>query len=171
MFEDHPYLPLHSHKAVADKALKDFVKATKALSLTFYVRYGTALGFWRDKQYIIYDNDIDIVVYANKNEWKQLVKYLEKLGFNHSLEIENAYAGWFERNRIMLDVENTTKKPPAPFKRFDKTSYGGIQFNLPHPIEKYLAYYYGDWKTPILRQNHKGFVPRTMSLTDFLQNK
>lgn len=129
------YIPMSSHKEVADAVLMEFVEIVKKLNLTFHLEYGVCLGFVRDGGYIEYDNDIDIVVHANDAEWMKLINTLGKHGFSGDSHIV--------KNKIMLDVGRTEKA-----QQFDSVTYEGVKFNVPHPVEEYLEQTYGeDWKT------------------------
>lgn len=127
----------------ADKVLNEYWDIADALKIETFLFEGTCLGFVRDGGYIIADNDIDVGILGSLEE---LTARLVKDGFEHKTD-------WCEKHRhflkysILLDVSY----PLHPWQlellhSFDKVTYKGRAYNVPHPVEDYLKQNYGDWR-------------------------
>jgi len=167
-------------KEIAFNNLKEFNEICKELVLPFLLDGGTCLGAYRDKDFCEDDeNDIDLTTFdefkalipalINKCEEKGFALYhywnLEELATQqvsfkkHNLKIDlmfkkfkNDFVWWtiFKGNKIA-----TYKKVPAIFyEKLQSINFKGIQFLIPHDIEEYLTYRYGDWKTPVHRSQY-----------------
>lgn len=160
------------HKTVITKSfnigkLRDFVDPQTILNETKYIKQpwwlsaGTALGFYRDGDFIKDDTDFDIGVLAHKGqqpieiptlqEFRRLMvgEYLIQQAFQDKrgviLDIyfyyEDVYPGKFFTISEMGGIIQT------PFETKNRqTKYGSFPF--PHPIEDYLEESYQNWKEP-----------------------
>lgn len=122
----------------------------------YYLSFGTALGFHRDKDFIPEDSDIDISLPADKinpedvvNIFKQyffLLRLAERGGKIHQ-------AAFQDDDGFIVDLQFFYKgisyceggrwEHKFKIKEID-TKYGTFPF--PEPIEKYLTDTYGNWK-------------------------
>ena len=68
-----------------------------------------------------------------------------KLGFTFQSDNHR-----FCRDNTWLDIfKGNYREGFLPFvETFDTVVYNNRTYNLPHPIEKYLEYKYGDWRAP-----------------------
>ena len=127
----------------ADKLLNEYWDIAKSLNIKTFLIYGTCLGFVRDGGYIEHDNDIDIGI----------------LGEIGKLEIKLSENGFIKKRRwpptnyhflkynILLDIyTGFPKSHQKYFQSFDKVTYKGRIYNVPHPVEEYLETLYGNWK-------------------------
>jgi len=127
----------------ADKTLNEYWDIAKSLKIKTFLAYGTCLGFVRDGGYIEYDNDIDVGI-------------LGEIGKLEIKLIENGFARkkrWppfnhhFPKYDILLDIHAAFPESHWKyFKSFDKMTYKGRIYNVPHPVEGYLETLYGNWK-------------------------
>lgn len=61
--------------------------------------------------------------------------------------------------RFYLNHEPITKAVSGKyFGEFGKLEFAGVEFNIPSPVEDYLKENYGDWRTPIHRDNWKWWL-------------
>ena len=137
----------------ADDILDTLHKVCAELDITYFVQAGTALGFFRDGDYIELDNDLDVGVISTPGKFKNLKESLEAEGF--TVDGMNHY--W--KHNILLDIRGGTDywgpepildKCVLPYtKQFDRVWYRNRYYNIPYPIEDHLACLYGpNWRTP-----------------------
>jgi len=133
---------------IADKLLNEYCNIAESLKIKTFLCFGTCLGFIRDDGYIKYDNDIDVGISRGINE---LGVKLEKNGF--IIKRSPCLKSWhFLKYKILLDIfTNFPESHWKYFQSFDKVTYKGKIYNVPHPVEKYLKTLYGNWKTRKLR--------------------
>jgi len=142
-----PHIEPSRLKKVADKVLEEFDDVAKSLNIKHFLVLGTCLGMVRDKGYIEGDHDIDLGLLCNEDELKTLYNKLIQRGFIHG---SNGTIGNFHlyKDNIMLDVyppPHGIRDQPF-FKTFNTISYNGRTYNVPHPVEDYLEYHYGNWR-------------------------
>lgn len=160
----HPYRFIPMNKNKAGKILQD---ANSKLS-NFWVSAGTALGLYRDKDFITGDTDIDIEMMGFKGIEKYIKKTLKYKLIRSVYYNKKIQQMAFTKNDILFDIyfyykegnkyinQNELGKMEFPCKYFDnleliQTKYGKLPF--PSPIEEYLKIRYGNWQTP---SNKKG---------------
>lgn len=139
----HPYREIDPFKIpeVADKLLNEYWDIAESLKIKTFLHYGTCLGFVRDGGYIIGDNDIDIGILARIEE---LAAKLVENGFVKRRSIQRSWH--FLKYGVLLDIYFNFPNRKY-FQSFDKVTYKGRAYNIPHPVEEYLKARYGDWKT------------------------
>lgn len=131
-------------KEEADKILKEWDNICKELNIEHYLLYGTCLGIVRDGGYIKGDNDIDVGVRCPEDTFLKLIERLSKSGF--TTKKADFFNKHFYKKEILLDIHKSS--PKSLTSLFDKVTYNGRVYNIPHPIEEYLKCRYGDWRTP-----------------------
>ena len=136
----------------ADKALFEFAEIADCLGTRWCLLLGTCLGMYRDGGYIEWDNDIDLGVIAPAEGLKELFTRLADQGFERGrtyLNPGNEANQHFRKNRVLLDIFfKFTDRQKRFLTSFDRVIYTGKSFNIPHPVEEYLAFEFGDWRTP-----------------------
>jgi phosphorylcholine metabolism protein LicD len=137
------------------------------LDVSWYLAFGTALGFYRDKDFIKGDTDIDIAILADKDtpfgeimdkfqEEYQLIRSVTKDGKIYQMcfqgydyfiidicffyRNDDVYESYCEGGKWedKVDTVSLTKEL--------QTKYGN--YPIPFHIEEYLTARYGDWQTP-----------------------
>lgn len=146
----------------------DLKTATNLLpGLKWFLGFGTALGFYREGDFIERDTDIDICILADdKTDYDEIIdrfgKYwnlVRTVDFD-GLPQQHAFQG---KDRFIIDLcyfhkdgdiyrsyceggkwEDDVRTIGRP--KLVKTIYG--HFFFPENMEKYLTSRYGDWRTP-----------------------
>lgn len=156
-------------------ALEDLLEVKQVfddLNLPLFLMYGTALGIYRDDQFLKSDHDIDLGTWGQKNKEKIWSK-LEPLGFykragKKDLEGQTDFLSIHTNRQVSFDIflfeeYNDEYKAfttpttccatlPKQFAKMEKIKFYGQTFLIPSPTEDYLTYFYGDWKD---RNNRK----------------
>jgi len=164
--------------------LLDFQQLMKHLKKDWWLDYGTALGAYRDKDFIANDNDIDIGVYAdNKIElmirgigiFSQAVSYWKiegftnkyryiKFGVHDKFDILVYYKmnkdNFYTVRKNVGPNKFACKEIPAKFlDELQEIDFKGMKVKVPNHIEEYLEYLYGaDWRTPKNESDKKKVV-------------
>jgi len=139
----HPYGNIDPFKIpdTADKLLNEYWDIAEALGIKTFLYFGSCLGFVRGDIYIIGDNDIDVGILSGLDE---LTAELVKNGFiNRRSYGKNRH---FLKYGMLLDIYFKFHDQKY-LQSFDKVTYKGRDYNVPHPVEEYLEARYGDWKT------------------------
>lgn len=139
------------YKEDADEVLFEFDNIVKDEGLEYFLIYGTCLGFYRDSDYVLGDNDIDVSVKCGVETRKKLFEKLERAEFMRYYTIganpsRNAH---FFKKDILIDIFFFLQEVHYSFLNLArKISYKGREFNVPAETEKYLEFLYGNWKVP-----------------------
>jgi len=140
----------------ADRALLSFKEVADKLGVEWCLFAGTALGFFRNKGYINWDNDIDIALTGGEAALDKVSTELYQIGFNIGRDCTNNDG---TRNRhlwggmetahdtesgILVDVFYTFTDTEKQFLHsFEAIDYKGRLFLIPRPIKRYLIETYG----------------------------
>lgn len=151
------------------------------LRVPFFLFLGTALGAYRDQCFCPGDeDDVDFGIHDKFfPRVKEIISAFKEAGF----EMKQAWVPkdevapeiCFTRGGCKIDLFFITsdkdrsywrfyQNPGATeyktkgisskyFDRFESVNFFDMDFNIPSPIEDYLEDNYGDWKTPIHRDN------------------
>lgn len=136
----------------------------------FFLIYGTALGAYRDGDFLPGDYDVDLGTFDNTH-FEEIRKDLEAEGFEigvcynvdtkeeipakmilserntrvdiyHFEKSEDEYVAW---------KHSFSKHPflsmPLKFKKLENVKFLGKKFLIPADTEEYLEFLYGDWKS------------------------
>jgi hypothetical protein len=166
----------------AKEALIDVYEVAKILDLQFFLVYGTALGVYREKNFIEHDYDIDLGIYLKDK--KKLIDVIKILvadkGFKvyKISELEESIGivrdnipvefGLFYKkgDNYLYDNEKVYNIPALYLNQLDKINFLDRTFYIPHDIENYLKYQYGkDWNIPIkdFHNPYKRYISRPLS--------
>lgn len=136
------------------------------VGVKFWLSNGTALGMIREGEFIKWDDDIDIDLYAEE----YVPVFGEILGriINGGYIVRPCYRGNTSKMSIFKDDGenikialgavyldgNSRRKlmrtyPKSFYEDFIWHTYQGVSFRIPGPPEDYLTYIYKDWKTPL----------------------
>jgi phosphorylcholine metabolism protein LicD len=157
-----------------EKALKNLVDADKIFK-NAWLDAGTALGAYREQDFISHDKDTDMAILAEDFDLKMVDKMIEK-GFSikHILgTIDNGLEISFIRDGVKLDlfvyyldgsqrvhsiyqwpkgwikgepiIQHLYFYPKELVEEFGRITFLGKRFLIPFNIEEYLKHRYGDW--------------------------
>lgn len=159
----HPYKNIDPFlmPEIADKLLNQYWGIAESLKIKTFLLEGTCLGFVRDGGYIIGDNDIDVGIL---NGLEELSKELVKNGFISKQSSQKSQH--FVKDDILLDIWSGFNNQKF-LQSFDKVTYNGREYDVPHPVEEYLKSFYGDWKIKKHRKIYKG----QLAISTFSLNK
>lgn len=162
------------NKALAQEFLFDMDDVFKKHNITYWLDCGTLLGAVRDKDFIEWDDDLDLATYTpiflNYPLWEQIVRDL----YSKSIEIHTTWGdSVFTLKKVKPGEEMTVdihvyKKvnneyqcamsdnlftfPEELFNSLDSILFKNRKFNIPYNSDNYLSLFYGsNWKEP-----HKG---------------
>lgn len=149
-------------KEKADKILHEFGDVCASLDIDFCVVFGTCLGFYRDKGYIIGDHDLDVMPMCSDKKFIELIKTLQQRGYVWRLGVSGMrWYGHAFKNDILLDIWREhndllgrldLKRLQTFFRSLDIIEYNGRTYKIPGPVVKYLEFLYGKgWVNPIRR--------------------
>lgn len=173
---------------VLDLAHNSFIKG----DIIYWLYAGTLLGFIRDNTFIKGDADIDLGVWAS--DILKVENLLIGVGFKKIHEFsykDNIYEERYEYNGVGVDIFYFEKKNKSTvtyqFNRnffyypvreehidddFDvliNKSFNGHIYKIPKEYEKILINTYGDWKTPLSRE--QGYEMFSASIHSHLRKK
>jgi len=152
MSDINPYSAAH----LADKMLEEFDDICRELDIPYCLVFGTCLGFYRDDSYISSDNDIDVKAIYINHDSSPLQQALIVHGFSPSgaPHFEDKH---YRKHGILLEVTELRRDGPVyiidayipsvddfRFTSFDHVTHGGRTYKVPHPIESYLVWQYGE---------------------------
>lgn len=156
----------------AKKNLLEVKKILDSLKVKFWFRGGTLLGAVRDKSFIPWDNDIDLMMLAKDwepsmleifkakgfprcNEWrwypnKVSAVRLKRRGIEVNVRLEYYYAPDDVYVCLAKSPNDHTTIIPVKFLRNDFfLEFLGQQFRVPNPPKKFILSHYGkNWRTP-----------------------
>jgi len=157
-----------SIQPLTDKAGEVFKRGIERMPCPYWVSAGTALGLYRDKDFIKGDTDLDIECLGYDGIDDDILEALDftlirtvdhegkimQMAFLEDDTIFDIYF-YYEEDGVYRN-HNEQGIMDFPKHYFDnlemiQTKYGELPF--PSPIEDYLKYRYGDWQTP---SNKKG---------------
>ena len=136
----------------------------KISGIDYFLSCGTALGFYRDGDFIPWDDEIDIDIFSEY--------FVPAFSDLRELFIENGFIAratprgntskmavfkkgikvamgsiYSDNNGHRCDLYQ--KFPERFFTNPHLYNFSGRDFRLPGPIDEYLTFYYGDWKTVV----------------------
>ena len=179
--EEYKNKPKKINKNLAKQYLQEVSNEFNKFNIPFWLDYGTLLGYYREKDFIEHDYDIDLgVEFINFNP-KIIEKFIE-LGYkvtargypNDSLVIK------IRKNNISFDIvcyykqlNNTIvavtmdffdtymSKVDITFEQFNlvEVNFLGIEVGIPDNVEHYLKQHYGEnFMTPSLTWDCKNMI-------------
>jgi len=168
-------------KLELEKRKKNFLKIVDILNkrkIVFFLQGGVLLGARREKNFIKWDWDIEISLFAedliknydiltgdlmrqgykiiNRNK----THYTPKIAFMVKKDKSTFYSfiGWKHNSFNKSFTRNKFKIPEEFLRKFSKIKFLNKEFNCPSPIDGYLKHQYGNWKTPLISDNKKEYL-------------
>lgn len=145
----------------------------KELKIKYFLSCGTALGLYRDGNFIPWDDEIDIDIYSEifiprMEEMKEkfinhnFIARLTSRGKTSKMSVfkkgVKVAMGAIYDNNEGYRCDSYQKFPIDFYENAVQFELGGVNFTLPGPLDKYLTFYYGDWKTPIKSYNPEEYL-------------
>jgi len=139
-----------------------------SFGLDFFLIYGTALGAYRDGDFLPNDGDVDLGTFDN-SRFPEIKSELERRGFNIAAIHDVANHQVIPSDMILserntrIDTYFFTRWPnewvawkhqysyhpllsmPLKFTKTAPIKFLGTTFKILVPTEEYLTYLYGDW--------------------------
>jgi len=134
--------------------LREFDDLCKRLGVKYFVGWGACLGFYRGGDYIPWDNDIDVGVMCNGEQFAELVGGLCELGYK--TEGPPHYNRHWWRDSLLLDVFRVRQDGAGArfYTNLGTINHKGRDYPVPAPIEPYFVWRYGpDWRIPKRKQS------------------
>ena len=158
----HNKLNIPLNKKVCKSNLLLIKKIFDKNNIKFYLSDGTALGAFRDNDFISYDDDVDICTLEHQSRIEKIIPELLNNGFKIG-RIKNRGSKFYSliRNGEYVDIDIIVKNKMCATCDYDPNCNNIIPFLLNHskikfqgeifniPNVKYFEYVYGsDWKIP-----------------------
>ena len=177
---------------------KEFLNICDILDLkeiNYFLNTGILLGAVRENDFIRWDWDVEISVFADEFLPKidLISNELVKSGFkitkiirnsdNSKIDFTGIYPGdvtsytiysW-KYSKIREVFWRKELSVPAKFlKEFSQINFLGRQFNCPLNCDEYLTFVYGNWKKPLRTSNKKVYLSKnykkeTLLLTIYIE--
>lgn len=152
-------------KKTALDNLRDFLKIMESANIKVVPGFGSLLGIIRDKDFITWDEDIDLCILKEeedkldnqlailKQNGFELARY-ERIGL-YSFMRNNEYIDIYVLEDIGAGVRNCGMDFlfEEDFKDTISIDFKGLAINIPRQYERHLDFLYGDWKTPVQYAN------------------
>ena len=161
------------------KDFSELINLLNDLSINFFIDSGLLLGIYRDGDIIKWDWDIEISLLESElsDNLDKIVEKVKEKGFLihkidkkfHKLEIHRSlsyeifsftFKGWKHDRNNGFFFRKEFKIPEKYFLNKTKILYLNFELNCPGPIEDYLTFMYGDWKTPKRSDNMEEYLTR-----------
>jgi hypothetical protein len=158
---------------MAEIVLDTGVEQLKSAGITHWISSGTLLGLYRDGGFIPHDTDLDINVLVEKPEAIVVrgfevcrIMYYQKpqpgsptgyysddypmqIALTRGGEIFDMYYFYREGDfALNINEYGIIKKPMHFIDNMTTITWHKKEYNAPGPIEDFLTWRFGDWKTP-----------------------
>ena len=146
-----------------NKGLQEITEILSNMKIAYFLTDGALLGAIREKDFIPWDWDVEIVV-LTESIWDKVALFIEKAKFSgfKYIDIDQEYGNFkinflkygnkYSLNGYVLEgssrVRNSFRYPKVFFESKSQVKFRGKIYPAPSDIEEYLTYQYGDWKTP-----------------------
>ena len=130
---------------------------------------GTVLGLHRDGDFIPHDTDLDVGLLARWHDPPSQIEIVEDMAGFTPIRIMHREGRVmqvaFVKNKVIFDIylfyyglrddiavnfndAGEMNKPLRFVQNLGTLTFRGTAYPTPHPVEEYLEYRYGDWRTP-----------------------
>jgi len=164
---------------IIKKDFSELINLLNGLSINFFIDSGLLLGIYRDGDIIKWDWDIEIsltdinftdnlnkIVEKAKEKGfliHKIDKKLLKLEIYRGLPYEIfsfTFKGWKHNKKTGYFKRKEFEIPEKYFLNEEKIVFMNFELNCPGPIEDYLTFMYGDWKTPVRSNNIEEYLTK-----------
>ena len=145
------------------QGLVDIKKVLVDLDLPFVLEGGVLLGAVREGDFIAWDVDVGVALRTEDmfHRQEQVVEALGAAGFDlHSTDPRHAnfkinvvkygtryeLLGWYRKGRMRR--RDHYRMPAAFLEETEDLTFLGEVYRCPSPPERYLRYFYGNWRKP-----------------------
>ncbi|OEF97718.1 LicD family protein [Desulfuribacillus alkaliarsenatis] len=146
-------------------------------NIKHFIDFGALLGIVREGDFISWDDDIDIAIYAS--DFDKVAEILKNNIYKNSIDSSVQWEGFLAYNKsddsaisidltikdnqpikkfsinisaIYFDEEHAitgvNHAPKHHFTQYEKINYFGKQIRVPYEYESYLEFTYGNWRQP-----------------------
>lgn len=161
-------------KKLAKKVLFDIADVLESIGIQFFLTCGTCLGAYRVKNFIDWDNDVDLFTKAEEfiPKYQLLTKAFINKGYCQIKKTPDPFAQerviviWkgkkfhvditslflVDNERWLIGREVDWVFPACFFDNPEQIDFLGRKFNVPTPVTEYLEWQYGpDYMMPLKR--------------------
>lgn len=162
--------------------LLDVKEVLDDIGLKFWLTNGTSLAAYRERDWIPWDDDVDLDVMME--DYMEVRAELKERFINEGFIVRDRHikSHTLAKMALFRDGEKTALRPlyldpdhkygdtyrfrrdykyPRKFYETAGTiEFMGETFNIPSPVEEWLTYVYRDWKTPVDEENESVYSTR-----------
>ena len=159
-----------------NKGLQEIKGIFAIIKLPFFLVDGVLLGAVREKNFIKWDWDVELVVFSEiAIEFADnIIHYSKSSGFNaeyvddsfknfkinlHKYDTKYSIVGLYKKRKYRL--RNAFKYPAKYFDKPISIKFLGEDYLAPNPIDDFLVFLYGEnWRTPKMSSIKKEYLSR-----------
>ncbi len=174
------------------KCFIEICEILEKIDIFYFIQGGVLLGAYRENDFIKWDWDVEISLFAEEffNKFDLIKKELVLNGYKiikeskvlKNIKLELAKEQPYEITGYTLMGWNHDKKrkeyyrwkiniPEKYFYNIGQINFLNKKVNCPTPIEDYLVYQYGDWKTPLKTDDKNIYLSKSFYKSDTFLKK
>lgn len=131
------------------------------IGIKHWISSGTLLGFYRDKGFIPHDTDLDVNVFSDRPVLIKPVGFepIRSMTYRgHPMQTAYMKKGvifdiyyFYEDGDCAINCNEygIIRKPMRFLETLGELEFNGCTYPTPSPIEEFLTWRFGDWKTPV----------------------
>lgn len=147
-----------------NQGLQEIKQCLDKLKIDFMLEAGVLLGAVRDGNFIRWDSDVDLAARSEQviPKMDEIVEIFESEGFAISALLLPSNEGFYARISKNLNgydligyvpqegfrVHAKWRVPATFFEHTTDIQFLGASYRAPSPVEHYLEWMYGDWRSP-----------------------
>ncbi|MDC0044218.1 LicD family protein [Candidatus Pelagibacter sp.] len=172
------------------KGFLEIVNILKANNVYFFIQGGLLLGAVRNNDFIKWDWDVEISFFADEffkkkkiikdallkngfkiykeNNYKEKIK-IDVYKYQNYLTTGYTLFGWNLHEDKEKIFRGDINIPIRFIKNMDKIDFLNTEFNCPGPVDEYLTFQYGDWKTELRSDNKNEYLTKNFYKKNFFK--